>query len=313
MEYKDYYETLGVKRDASADEIKRAYRKLARKFHPDVNAVPEAAEKFKAVSEAYSALKDPETRAAYDQLGKGWKAGQGFEPPPDWNHPFRAREAPDRAEESAFSDFFENLFRRGHSGHFGQDFDQRGQDQHARIELSVEDVFSGATKTLTLRMPQADASGRVAIRERRVSVKVPKGIGEGQHIRLRGQGAPGTGRGGAGDLILEVVLAPHPVFRIDGRDLYLDLPVSPWEAALGGKVSMTTPGGAVDIVIPKNARAGQKLRLKGRGLPGKTAGDLYAVLKIVNPPVKTSQERAAFEKMAKEFNFDPRRHMGAKQ
>ena len=309
MEFKDYYKVLGSARDASADEIKKAFRKLARKYHPDVNTGAGTEAKFKDVNEAYEVLKDPERRAAYDQLGQEPSMGQGrYQPPPDWDSGFAFSEGGPQREE-AFSDFFETLFRRG-AGPTGGMQSSQGADSHGRIEIAIEDAYRGADRALSLRTPTVGPDGTVRMQDRTISVRVPKGIAEGQHIRLAGQGGAAMGAGTAGDLFLEVVFAPHPVYRPDGKDLYLDLPIAPWEAALGGHVVMPTPGGKVDLRIPKNARTGQKLRLKGKGLPGTPAGDIYATLTIINPKVETEQARAFFEQMAKEMPFDPRAHLG---
>lgn len=309
MDFKDYYKTLGVASDAKPDEIKRAFRKLARKYHPDVNSSPEAEARFKDVNEAYEVLKDPERRAAYDQLGQEPpSASGGFRPPPGWDSGF-AFSSSDAGAQEPFSDFFETLFRRGQRP-MSEAHSARGSDQHARINLDIEDAYLGATRVLTLRTPEIGADGNVRLQERNISVHVPKGIAEGQHIRLPGQGFPAFGQGPAGDLFLEVSFAPHPIYRVDGRDLYLDLPVTPWEAALGGKIVMPTPGGKVNLRILKNARSGQKLRLKGKGLPGTPAGDIYASLKIVNPDVTTNEARQFFENMAREMPFDPRADIG---
>lgn len=308
MEYKDYYKTLGVERDASDDEIRKVYRKLARKYHPDVAKEPEAEARFKEVNEAYEVLKDPERRRAYDEFGRVPPGGQRYQPPPGWDGGFEFSNAgPDSGE--AFSDFFETLFRRG-AGRTAGFGDGRGQDSHARMEVAIEDAYRGATRTLSLRMPVLDASGQVTVEDRRISVAIPKGIREGQNIRLPGQGMPGFDAGRAGDLFLEVSFAPHPVYRVEGGDLYLDLPIAPWEAALGAKVVMPTPGGKVELRIPENARTGQKMRLKGKGLPGPKPGDIYATLKIVNPKVSTDEARAIFERMAREMPFDPRAELG---
>lgn len=305
MEYRDYYKILGIAPDAEPGEIKRAFRKLARKYHPDINASPEAEAMFKDVNEAYEVLKDPERRAAYDQLGKpGPGTEGGFRPPPGWEGGFEfTGGGPEGAE--AFSDFFESLFRRR-----GQPFGGSGADQHARLQLDIEDAYRGATRVLTLRVPQAAADGSVHLQDRSITVHVPKGILEGQHIRLPGQGQAPLGGGVPGDLFLEVSFAPHPVYRADGRDLYLDLPVAPWEAALGGKVMMPTPDGKVALTVPANARSGQKLRLKGKGLPGMPPGDIYATLRIVNPKVTTEEARRVFEQMAREVPFNPRAGIG---
>jgi len=309
MEFKDYYKILGVARDASADEIKKAFRKSARKYHPDVNAQAGAEVKFKEVNEAYEVLKDPERRAAYDQLGQDPPPGQGrYQPPPGWDGGFEFSSGGPQGDEP-FSDFFETLFRRG-AGPTGARGASRGADTHGRIEIAIEDAFRGADRKLSLRTPVANPDGSVTLQDRTISVRVPKGIVEGQHIRLAGQGGSAFGTGTPGDLFLEVAFAPHPIYRPDGRNLYVDLPVAPWEAALGGHVIMPTPGGKVDLRIPRNARSGQKLRLKGKGLPGAPAGNIYATLKIVNPEASTDQARAFFEEMAEKMPFDPRAHLG---
>jgi curved DNA-binding protein len=313
MEYKDYYAILGVERTATQDEIKRAYRKLARQYHPDVKEGPDAVAKFQDAGEAYEVLKDPEKRRAYDALGSDWQAGSDFQRPPQGEPAYSYSNADFGAGGRAdFSDFFETLFGRG-AGQTAQargpQFHATGQDHRARIAIDLTDAFTGATRSLTLQVPQIGADGTLTRRDRNITVKIPKGISEGQHIRLRGQGAPGLGGGAPGDLLLEVTFNPHPMFRIDGKDLYLDLPVAPWEAALGARVRMPTPAGTVDISIPKNARAGQKLRLKGRGLPGHPPGSLYAVLQIALPPAKTDAARAFYEKMARELHFDPRANL----
>lgn len=311
MEFKDYYKVLGVSPDADTDVIKKAFRKLARKYHPDINTAADAETKFKDVNEAYEVLKDPERRAAYDQLGKEPPPDQGrYQPPPGWDSGYEFSDAGGPDRDQAFSDFFETLFRRGGGGPAGGMPQGAGADSHGRVEVTVEDAYRGATRQLSLRSPVVGADGNVTLKDRTISVKVPKGIVPGQHIRLAGQGGPGYGGGAPGDLFLEVSFAPHPVFRPDGRDLHMDLPITPWEAALGGHVVMPTPGGKVDLRIPKNARTGQKMRLKGKGLPGSPAGDIYATLNIVNPKVDTDDARALFEKMAKQMPFDPRAHLG---
>lgn len=312
MDFKDYYKALGVDRTASADEIKKAYRKAARKYHPDINADADAAAKFKSVSEAYEVLKDPERRAAYDQLGQEPPQGQGrYRPPPGWDSGFEFSGAGGGQDDEAFSDFFETLFRRGAGQRAGMRAGP-GADSHGRIEIAIEDAYTGAERKLSLRSPVVGPDGTVTMQDRTLAVRVPKGILPGQHIRLAGQGSPGFGGGPAGDLFLEVAFAAHPVYRADGRDLYLDLPITPWEAALGGHVVMPTPDGKVDLRIPKNAKTGHKLRLKGKGLPGSPAGDILATLKIVNPKVETEKARALFEQMAKDMPFDPRAHLGGK-
>jgi curved DNA-binding protein len=305
MDFRDYYKTLGVSKTANKDEIRKAFRKLARKYHPDVNTDADAEAKFKDLNEAYEVLKDPERRAAYDQMGQEPPRGQR-RPPPDWDGGFSfSSSGPDGDE--AFSDFFEQMFRgqRGPMPGGG-----RGSDSHARIEIDIEDAFRGATRVLNMRSPVVGPTGEISLQDRNISVHIPKGIRAGQHIRLAGQGTPSLDGGKAGDLFLEVSFAAHPIYRAEGKDLYLDLPLAPWEAALGGKIMMPTPGGKVDLSIPKNARSGQKLRLKGKGLPGKPPGDVYATLKIVNPKVSSDEARALFEQMAQAMPFDPRAHLG---
>lgn len=309
MGTKDYYELLGVSKDATADEIKRAFRKAARKYHPDVNKGSEAEASFKAVNEAYDILKDPEKRAAYDQFGADpAQYSRSDQPPPGWDGGFEFSHAGAQGEE-AFSDLF-GAFFRDRQGFGGGGYGAAGADSHARLEISVEDAYKGATRNLSFRVPSVGSDGRVTLQTRNISVHIPKGIIEGQHIRLAGQGGPGPQGGSAGDLFLEVTFAAHPVYRVEGRNLHLDLPIAPWEAALGGKVVMPTPDGKVDLKIPKNARTGQKLRLKGKGLPGPPPGDIFATLKIVNPKVSTAQARKLFEQMAEEIPFDPRANLG---
>ncbi len=314
MEYKDYYQILGVERDATQDEIKRAYRKLARKYHPDVSKEADAEDRFKEMAEAYEVLKDPEKRAAYDQLGANWQGGQDFRPPPDWDagFEFSGGFGGDGAGATSFSDFFETLFghRGGMGGMGGAGFRSRGEDHHARVLIDVEDAFHGTQRNLTLHAPEVDQQGHVRTRERSLNVRIPKGIRQGQHIRLSGQGHPGMGGGQAGDLYLEVDFKPHPLYRVEGRDLYLDLPLAPWEAALGARVKVPTPDGPVDMRIPANSRSGSKLRLKGRGIPGKTPGDLYVTLKIIQPPADSEKAKAFYQQMAEEFDFNPRAGMG---
>jgi curved DNA-binding protein len=309
MEFRDYYKALSVTRDATPEEIKRAFRKAARKYHPDINKASEAEKMFKDVNEAYEVLKDPEKRAAYDQLGKEPPQGAGqYRPPPNWDSGYEFSNG-GPYQEAAFSDFFETLFRRG-GGASDHTHQSRGSDSHAKLQIDIEDAFEGSSRTLSLQMPVVDQDGSVSLQDRKIAVHIPKGISEGQHIRLAGQGSPTFGGGPAGDLFLEVAFAPHPIYRSEGRDLYLDLPVTPWEAALGGHVVMPTPGGQVDLRIPENARNDQKLRLKGKGLPGTPAGNIYATLKIVNPKVSTDQAREFFQTMAKEMPFDPRADLG---
>ncbi len=328
MRFKDYYAVMGVPRGATQDEIKRAYRKLARKFHPDVSKEKDAEERFKELQEAYEVLKDAEKRAAYDQLGSDWRQGQEFRPPPDWGKGFEF--TPGRGERGGraagpgadFSDFFSELFgaRSPFSGAHGfespgrggagRGFAAAGQDHVARVEVDLEDAYRGGTRTLELRTPEITPDGHVTSRPRTLRVSIPAGVVEGQQIRLAGQGSAGIGGGPAGDLYLEVNLRPHPLFKLDGRDVTVQLPVAPWEAALGESVSVPTLGGPVEMKLPAGARAGQRLRLRGRGLPGPTPGDQYVTLSIMLPP-DSPQAREFFARMKRELPFDPRADLNA--
>jgi curved DNA-binding protein len=312
MQFKDYYQTLGVARDATAEDLKKAFRKLARKYHPDVSKEADAELHMKEVNEAYTVLSDPEKRAAYDQLGRGYQPGQDFRPPPDWDagfefsgHGFAPHEAAD------FSDFFAELFgrmggvhARGRHAHAG--FRAQGEDHHAKVLLDLVDAFSGATRQISLRVPQSDAQGRIQLATRTLNVNIPKGVRTGQVIRLAGQGAPGMGGAPAGDLLLEVQFKPHPRFRAEGRDLHLNLPVAPWEAALGAVVAVDLPHGSVKVRIPEGAQSGRQLRVRGHGLPGQPPGDLLLDLQVVLPPANTPKARQFYETMARELAFDPR-------
>ncbi|WP_295802317.1 DnaJ C-terminal domain-containing protein [uncultured Microbulbifer sp.] len=318
MEYKDYYQILGLKRDVAQDEIKRAYRKLARKYHPDVSKEEDAETHFKEVNEAYEVLKDPEKRAAYDQLGNQWNAGQDFRPPPDWDQGFEFHGGGyTEVDPEAFSDFFESLFGHagfshgGFGGHAhgargGHRFHAHGNNTYAKIAIEIEDSYHGATRQITLKHSELGADGKPRIRERKLNVKIPKGVTEGQQIRLAGQGEPGVGEGKPGDLFLEIHFNPHGRYRVEGATVYLTLPLAPWEAALGAKIPLDTPGGRINLTIPPNSKTGGKLRLKGRGLPAKVPGDLFVVLDIVAPPANTDAEKAAYQAFSKAFAFNPR-------
>lgn len=316
MEFKDYYASLGVPRSATQDEIKSAYRKLARKYHPDVSKEADAEARFKEMGEAYKVLKDPETRAAYDQVGSQWQGGQEFKPPPNWDagFEFSGRDMGGGAGDGAdYSDFFEALFgrRAGRGQPHGarQAMRAQGQDHHAKVEIDLKDAYHGAQRSISLRMPATDPQGHVVTRERTLDIQIPKGVREGQHLRLSGQGGPGLGGGPAGDLYLEIAFRPHPHYRVDGRDVYFDLPLAPWEAALGGSVTAPTPAGSVQLAIPAGSGAGRKLRLKGKGIPGNPAGDLYAVLTIALPSANDERARQAYRAMAQAFDFNPRAHL----
>ena len=313
MEFKDYYQIMGVKRDATQDEIKRAYRKLARKYHPDVSKEPDAERRFKEVGEAYEVLKDPEKRAAYDQLGANWKAGQEFRPPPEWNQGFEFHGGGFTGADAAqFSDFFESLFGRGFApGSRGREaFHARGEDAYAKVLIDLDDAYHGATRTLTLKSTELGPDGRPRVKARTLNVRIPKGVHQGQHIRLVGQGDPGIGQGKPGDLYLEIEFRPHPLYHAEGRDVFVDLPVAPWELALGATVKAPTPNGAVDLKVPSGSAAGRKLRLKGRGIPGNPAGDLYVVLRVVLPPADSEAAKQAYQEMKRTLNFNPRAHLG---
>ncbi len=307
MEFKDYYQTMGVPREASAEDIRRAYRKLARKYHPDVSKEPDAEARFKEVGEAYEVLKDPEKRAAYDQLGANWKAGQEFRPPPDSTTGFEfSGGGPDTSE------FFEALFgRRAGAGRSAFRRDLKSENRHARVLIDLEDAYGGATRAITLRTPEVDAQGQVSLREHKLNVTIPRGIRPGQHIRLAGQGAPATSGGARGDLYLEVDFHPHAVYRVEERDVYLDLQVAPWEAALGATVRVPTPSGAVELKVPPGTAAGGKLRLKGRGIPASPPGDLYVLLQIALPPADTEAAQTVYSTMSRQFpSFNPRAKLG---
>ncbi|MBK8113964.1 MAG: DnaJ domain-containing protein [Candidatus Accumulibacter sp.] len=312
MEFKDYYQILGVPREATAEEVKKAFRKLARKYHPDVSKEADAEARMQELNEANAVLSDPEKRAAYDQLGRGYQPGQDFQPPPDWDAGFEFSGrgfAPGEAAD--FSDFFAELFgRMGGARGFapGQraHFQARGEDHHAKVLLDLEDAFTGATRQISLRAPRTDAQGRVTLDTRTLNVKIPQGVYAGQIIRLAGQGAPGSGGAAAGDLMLEVRFRPHARFRAQGRDLFLSLPVAPWEAALGAVVAVALPQGSVKVRIPEGAQSGRQLRVRGKGIPGTPPGDLLLDLQVVLPPAATAKARALYETMARELAFDPR-------
>ena len=322
MEFQDYYKILGVERSANADQIKTAYRRLARKYHPDVSKEPDAEARFKEMQEAYEVLRDPEKRAAYDQLGSEWKSGQQFHPPPDWGSGFEfsgrpaggGRAGRRRAGASAgggtfaeedFSDFFSSLFGGG-SPFAGATGRSGGRDHHARVDITLEEAYRGTSRTLELKRPEVKPDGTVELHSHTVRVTIPAGVTEGQLVRLAGQGEPATGGGSAGDLYLEVHILPDRSFTLENRDVTLTFPVAPWEAALGASVTVPTLGGAVEMRIPPGAQSGQKLRLRGRGLPGQPPGDQYVQLKVVLPRADSAEAKAIYEQMRTKLNFDPR-------
>ncbi|MFQ5598588.1 MAG: DnaJ C-terminal domain-containing protein [Nitrospiria bacterium] len=313
MNYKDYYKIMGLQRDASQEEIKRAYRKMARKYHPDISKTADASERFKEVNEAYEVLKDPKKRAAYDQLGSGWQSGQEFRPPPNWGRGFEFGAgdfSPDMS--SGFSDFFETLFgrRAARRSSSRPSFSVRGEDQYATVTIGIEDAYHGTTQLLTLRKTGGSEGGQIQSRTHRLNVKIPKGLVQGQRIRLGGQGGSGIGGAPAGDLYLEVKFRPHLFYRTQEKDLYLDLPLAPWEAALGATVNVPTPEGTVQLHIPENVHQGKTLRLKGRGIPAKEKGDFFVVINIALPAAENDRAKAFYRQMAKELPFNPRAHLG---
>ncbi|HEV3009608.1 MAG TPA: DnaJ C-terminal domain-containing protein [Burkholderiales bacterium] len=298
MKYKDYYKILGVERGAKDDDIKKAYRKLARKYHPDVSKEANAKEKFQEVSEAYETLRDKEKRAAYDSLGSSFRPGQDFRPPPDWFDRFGSGQSED-LHGVDLSELFESmgLFGRAQrrAGGFGRRGAFPGEDYEVPVRLSLEEAFRGTERTVQLD-------------SRSFTARIPRGATDGQRLRLRGKGGPGMNGGPPGDLYLQIALEPHPLFRSGGHDLEIDVPVTPWEAALGAEVEVPTLEGQVKMKVPPGSRSGQKLRLAGKGLPkpGGGAGDLYAVLSIAVPGTLTDQEKKLYEELRQVSRFDPR-------
>lgn len=327
MEFKDYYKTLDVTRAASSEDIKKAYRKGARKYHPDVSKAADAHARMAELNEANEVLSDPEKRAAYDTLSEQPHArdGQDFRPPPHWDAGFEFSDAGGASGE--YSDFFEELFGRaaraqrapGPGRPFddlgkGPDVARPGSDHHARIELDILDAYTGAERLIALRSARIDEQGHVVNQERNLQVRIPSGVFEGQHIRLAGRGSPGYGGAPDGDLLLEVLFKPDPRWRAEGRDVIQRVPLSPWEAMLGAAVTVETPGGRAEVSVPPGWKAGRKLRLKGRGIPGSgrsAAGDLYIELELTLPPADSNEGRAAYEALGAAFPaFQPRPSLG---
>lgn len=332
VKFQDYYETLGVSRSAKQEEINKAYRKLARKYHPDVNKDKGAEDQFKKINEAYEVLKDPDKRKRYDALGANWKAGQDFQPPPGWGGfdfgqqgPFRQQRRGPQPQGGAsfdfggfgggnFSEFFESIFGGGGAGtqfDFGGMQGQssaRAQNQEAEITIPLEDAYHGATREISFQATEAAPNGGIRQMPKTFTVKIPPGISDGGKIRLAGQGAR-SANGTAGDLILTVRIAPHSLYRLKGHDLESDLNVAPWEAALGIKVQVPTLDGPVTVAIPHGTSSGRRLRLRGKGLPkrGGERGDLYVEVKIAVPAELTARERELFEELASVSKFDPRK------
>ena len=295
MEYKDYYKILDVQRDASEAEIKQSYRRLARKYHPDVSKVANAEARFKELGEAYEVLKDGEKRKSYDQLGANWKSGEQFRPPPGWGGAGQGGFQGGAGAQGGFSDFFESVFGGGRGPAAGRGgFQGAGQDQNATFRISVEDAFTGAEKTIRM-------SGRSPLQ-----VKIPAGIISGKKIRLRGQGEEGMRGGPRGDLYLEITVTDSERYLLKDKDIYTKLKISPWEAALGEKVSVATPAGDIELKIPAASQTGRKMRLSGRGMPGKVPGNFYVELAIVTPTADSDEDIAQYQEMKQHFDFDPR-------
>ena len=315
MKYKDYYAALGVGRTDSHDDIKKAYRKLARKYHPDVSKDPAGEEKFKEIAEAYQTLKDPEKRAAYDRLGS-YQPGQEFEPSRDWGNEFNTQFNDGNAsfEGIDLSDLLASLARHRQGGGGGgrgsahAGFQIPGEDYEVAAKVNLEDAFHGTQVALDLSMPVYDEQGRMRRENRAFQARIPKGATEGQRLRLRGQGGKGHNGGRDGDLYLTIKLNPHPLYRVDGHDLYIDLLLSPWEAALGATIEVPTLAGPVNLKVAAAINSGQQLRLGKRGLPkpGGGEGDLFAVVKIVMPPAFSEREIALFKQLAEASTFKPR-------
>tara|TARA_R110000824_G_scaffold336_1_gene1669 strand:- start:81519 stop:82475 length:957 start_codon:yes stop_codon:yes gene_type:complete len=313
MQFKDYYKIMGVDEKATTQEIKKAYRKLARRFHPDVSKETDAEQKFKELGEAYEVLKDTEKRQEYDQLRAMGTVNQNgeFRPPPDWESAMKYS----NSGSDDFSDFFENIFGRqgnfhrsyqpGQSGRT-QSFSMRGEDQHFELTVSLEAAFAGTSQAIELRIPVVDEQGMVVHKNKKLNVKIPAGLTSGQQLRLKGQGAPGIGSGKPGDLILTIKVAPHSLYAVEGKNISLVLPLTPSEAALGTKVTVPTLTGKVKVSVPPLSQSGQKLRLKGKGLPGKVPGDFIATIKIVMPDKATDKSRELFTALAEELPFNPR-------
>ena len=319
VEYKDYYKTLGVSKTASTEEIKKAYRKLARQYHPDVNKKPEAEKRFKEVNEANEVLSDPDKRKRYDTIGPDFaryaNAGNGGQPGNfTWSYNGRPGAGGFEGDAGAFSDFFRSIFGdEGVSGTmsaddlFGRTRTRRGaravpgQDVEYEFEIALPEAYKGLEQQIEVKEP----SGK----SRRLAVKVPAGVKDGQRIRLAGQGGQGTAEAPAGDLYLVVRLAPHPRYRVEGRDLHVELPLAPWEAALGATVAVDTPGGEAKLQVPPGTSSGRRLRLKGRGMPNRRGepGDLFAEARIMVPATPSKDERRLFEELARISTFDPRR------
>jgi len=305
MKYSDYYAALGVARGAAAEEIKKAYRRLAQKYHPDVSKEPEAEARFKEIAEAYQTLKDPEKRAAYDALGQR-PQGEEFRPPPDWARQHAGGGEGFSYEDLDFGDLFSRFNTRGARGGFERaNASMPGQDFEIPAEISIEDAFNGTTLELQLSMPEYDGAQMRRVPQV-VKARIPPGAVDGQRLRLPGKGGKAFNGGRAGDLYLDITLKPHPVFRAADHDLFVDLKLAPWQAALGASVEVQTPGGPVNLKVRPGTSSGQKLRLAGRGLPRPrgAAGDLFAVAQIVLPAQLSERERGLYEELRQASGVD---------
>lgn len=307
MKFKDYYSILGVERGASEEDIKKAYRRLARKYHPDVSKEPDAEARFKEMGEAYATLKDPEKRAAYDQLGQQ-RPGEEFRPPPEWSTQFG--DSSGAFDEMDLADLFAGLTGRGRGGRRGPAPAMRGQDYEVTAPITLEDAFQGTHLNLDLTTTEFDEQGTPKRVPRVVKARIPKGATEGQSLRLPGQGGKGINGGPPGDIYLNITLRPHRLYRATGHDLFLDLPLTPWEAGLGASVEVPTLAGPVSLRVPPGTRNGQQLRLSGRGLPKPQggAGDLYAIAQLAMPPELSEREGGLLKEWAAASTFNPRRH-----
>lgn len=308
MKYKDYYAILGLERGASEDDVKKAYRRLARKYHPDVSKEADAEEKFKEVAEAYQTLKDAEKRAAYDQLG-AHPPGQDFQPPPDWQQHWQPfGDASFSTEGLDLSELFERM--RAGRGRRDAQMSMPGQDYEISVPITIADAYQGAEIDLDLNLPEYDEQGQLRRVPHAFKARIPKGASDGQRLRVPGKGGKGFHGGRSGDLYLNISLRAHPLYRANGHDLYLDLPLAPWEAVLGTSVEVPTPGGPVRLKVPPGTQAGRHLRLPRRGLPTPKGGqgDLYAVVLIVVPSVASDQEGALYRQLAEVSAFEPRAH-----
>ena len=313
MEFKDYYKILGVDADADAKSIKAAYRKLARKYHPDVSSEEDAEHKFKEVSEAYEVLHDKEKRAEYD-VARQYGGARGFEPPPGWQGG-AAGSGSQGDFQGGFSDFFEEVFgQAGHGsrqGYSRQHFTRRGEDIELALAIFLEDACKGESRTISYEVPSFDEHGRLTREARTLKVKIPAGVTEGERIRLKGQGAPGIGDAPAGDLYLHIRFAPHPLYLVEGSDLTITVPVAPWEAALGCKLTVPTLEGDISLTVPANSQNGKRMRVRGQGLGrADKRGDLYVVLRVTMPESASQQEQTLWQQLAAASNFDPRRNWG---